>query len=268
MATVQQPLSPEVVHHIPLKSPVSENGESVSQNLAIVSPVELLRIAVSQNANVDQLTKLMDLQERWERREAKRAYDAAMKAFKAAAPQITKNHQVGFEAKDPSKGRTDYKHATLDHVCDALVGALAQHGIYHSWKVTQESQWIHVTCILTHELGHSEETTLMGAPDNTGNKNAIQAVGSTVTYLQRYTLLAACGLATSNSDNDGRGATLEAGISEKRRNECCEWISNAANEIELRQYYFEAVREARAAKDRSAEAAYIAAKDVRKRELR
>ena len=31
---------------------------------------ELLRIAVNNNATVDQLTKLMDLQERWERREA------------------------------------------------------------------------------------------------------------------------------------------------------------------------------------------------------
>ena len=76
MAT--QPLNQEVVHHVPLKPPVSES-------LAVTSPtpLELVQLAVSQGANVDQLTKLMDLAERWEKREAKKAYDAAMKAFKA-----------------------------------------------------------------------------------------------------------------------------------------------------------------------------------------
>jgi hypothetical protein len=108
----------------------------------------------------------------------------------------------------------------------------------------------------------------MGCADATGNKNPVQQIGSTVTYLQRYTLLAATGLATSDSDDDGRGgAAASQGITEKRRQECCAWIANAPNVIELRRNYFEAVREARTAKDRSAEAAYIRAKDSRKREI-
>ena len=246
------------------------NGHAPLSNAELVpvdlTPVELLRIAVTQGADVDQLTKLMDLQDRWERRLAKRAYDAAMKAFKAESPRITKNHRVYFEAKDRSKGTTDYRHATLDHVCDAVIGGLSKHGISHRWKVSQSGEWITVTCILTHELGHAEETSLMGCPDQTGNKNSIQAVGSTVTYLQRYTLLAATGLATSDSDDDGRGAAAE-GISDKRRAECCAWIANSPNVIELRRNYFEAVKEARTAKDRTAENAYVRAKDARKREL-
>ncbi len=244
------------------------NGHSPLTNAELVpvdlTPVELLRIAVSQNANIDQLTKLMDLQDRWERRLAKRAYDAAMKAFKAESPRITKNSRVNFTTP---KGTTDYRHATLDHVCDAVIGGLSKQGISHRWKVSQSGEWITVTCILTHELGHAEETSLMGCPDATGNKNSIQAVGSTVTYLQRYTLLAATGLATSDSDDDGRGAAAAQGISDKRRDECCAWIAKSPNVIELRRNYFEAVREARAAKDRSAEAAYIRVKDARKREL-
>lgn len=231
------------------------------------TPVELLRIAVSQNANIDQLTKLMDLQERWERREAKRAYDAAMKAFKAESPRITKNHRVYFEAKDRSKGSTDYRHATLDHVCDAVIGALSKHGISHRWKVSQANEWITVTCILTHELGHSEETSLMGCPDNTGNKNSIQAVGSTVTYLQRYTLLAATGLATSESDDDGRGGSPSTGIPQERIEQQCDLMFNAPNRDELRRVFAIAYREAQEAKDRVAMSAYIQAKDARKREL-
>ena len=48
----------------------------------------------------------------------------------------------------------------------------------------------------------------MTAPaDTSGSKNAIQARGSTVTYLQRYTLLGALGLVTGDEDTDGRNGT-------------------------------------------------------------
>jgi hypothetical protein len=262
MAT--QPVNQEVVHHIALKPPVSQDEAIVS---ASPTPVELLRIAVSQNANIDQLTKLMDLQERWEKREAKKAYDAAMKAFKADPPRISKNHRVFFEAKDRSKGPTDYKHATLDHVCDQVTGALAKVGITHRWKISQSGEWFTVTCVLTHELGHSEETSLPGCADNTGNKNSIQAVGSTVTYLQRYTLLAATGLATSDQDNDGRGVTLEAGLSDDRIEQLGSAIANSTTVAELKATYFAAYREAEKAKDHTAKQLFMRTKDARKREL-
>ena len=57
-------------------------------------------------------------------------------------------------------------------------------------------------------MGHSESTTLEAAADQSGGKNAIQAIGSTVTYLERYTLLALTGLAT-HEDDDGAGSEAE-----------------------------------------------------------
>lgn len=266
MAT--QPLSPEVpeVHHLTRKA-VSPEAEIVSLS---PTPVELLRIAVSQNANIDQLTKLMDLHERWEKREAKKAYDAAMKAFKADPPRITKNNRVHYDPKDTARNRgpVDYKHATLDHVCDSIIGALAKVGITHRWKIAQSGEWYTVTCVLTHELGHSEETSLPGCADLTGGKNPIQAIGSTVTYLQRYTLLAATGLATTEQDDDGRGGkVIDAGLSKDRCDQLGKAIADARNEPELKATYFAAVREARAANDKIAEQLFVRTKDARKREL-
>jgi hypothetical protein len=73
---------------------------------------------------------------------------------------------------------------------------------------------IRVTCVLQHVLGHGERVTLQAAPDQSGNKNHIQAVGSTVTYLERYTLLASTGLAAKDQDDDaeagGAGAMISA----------------------------------------------------------
>ena len=60
-----------------------------------------------------------------------------------------------------------------------------------------------MTCVLSHRDGYSEETTLTAGADDSGKKNSIQAIGSTTTYLQRYTLKLALGLATQDRDDDG-----------------------------------------------------------------
>jgi hypothetical protein len=64
---------------------------------------------------------------------------------------------------------------------------------------------VSVTCVVTHEGGHFEETTLHAGADNSGGKNSIQSIGSTITYLQRYTLKPALGLAAAR-DDDGQAA--------------------------------------------------------------
>jgi ERF superfamily len=268
MATQPQPLEtqPEV-HHLPKKRFPRLPKHAIEQVALTATPIELLRIAVSQRADLDQLTKLMDLQERWEANEARKAFHGAMKKFKSNPPRIIKNHHVHYQPKDATKAPSDYNHATLDKVCDAIIGALSECGISHRWKVDQtEKDWIKVTCILTHESGHSEETTLMGAPDQTGSKNSIQAIGSTVTYLQRYTLLAATGLAAANQDNDGRGAAQQ-GIPEPRVEEMCGELSRSQSLDQLRKVFTFCYREAEDAKDRAAMTTYIRVKDARKKEL-
>lgn len=231
------------------------------------TPIELLRIAVSQNLDVERLTKLLDLQERYERNEARKAFAAAMNAFKLNPPTILKNKHVSIERKDGTKG-AEYDHATLDAVCKAVIKGLSKHGISHRWKMEQEKEWIKVTCILTHTMGHAEDTTLQGCADQTGSKNAVQAMASTVTYLQRYTLLAACGLAAEN-DTDGRtnGNGKAKSVPADRVREGCEWLENAKDMNELRELFRVAYTEAAELNDRNAQGAYIRAKDARKAEL-
>lgn len=169
-----------------------------------VTPMQMLQAALDQGADLAKLEQLMALQERWEANEARKAYVVAMARFKQNPPEILKRKRVHFESQ---KGTTDYMHATLADVCAAAIKGLADVGISHRWDVEQQNDRITVHCVLTHEQGHSERTTLTGSADQSGNKNAIQAIGSAVSYLQRYTLLAATGLATKDIDDDGRGAS-------------------------------------------------------------
>jgi hypothetical protein len=169
-----------------------------------VTPMQMLQMAVERGADLDQMQKLMDLQERYEKNEARKAYVAAMAIFKRNPPEVLKAKHVRFQT---SKGVTEYDHATLADVVAAATRALADVGISHRWSVAQAEGRITVSCILTHELGHSESVSMTALADDSGNKNSIQSIGSTTSYLQRYTLLAATGLATRDMplDNDGRG---------------------------------------------------------------
>lgn len=176
-----------------------EKIEPQESRAVAVTPPEMLRYAIDKGANIEALERLMALSERWEANEARKAFVSAFAAFKAQPPEIVKNKLVQFGGS-----KTSYHHATLDNVCDMIGGALADHQLSHRWEIEQiDGGAIRVTCVLTHALGHSERVSLQAGADTSGSKNNIQAIGSTVTYLERYTLLAATGLATKDQDEDG-----------------------------------------------------------------
>jgi hypothetical protein len=166
--------------------------------VAPTTPAQLLTIAVQRGADLAQLERLMDLQERFEKREAEKAYNEAFTAFKAEAVEVLKNKRV---TDGPLKGKG---YAELHAVVEAATPALSRHGLSASWRITKDDRdWLEVTCTLRHTLGHFEAVSMGGPPDAGGAKNAIQARASTVSYLERYTFKAICGLAEKDEDTDG-----------------------------------------------------------------
>lgn len=163
-----------------------------------VTPMEMLDRALSSGASPDTLEKLMALQERWEKNNARKAFDAAMAAAKAEIPIIIKNREVDFTT---AKGRTNYVYEDLASIAKAVDPILARHGLSYRFRTTQDGGGVTVTCVISHRDGYSEENALSAGRDESGNKNSIQAVGSAVTYLQRYTLKAALGLSATKDDD-------------------------------------------------------------------
>ena len=164
------------------------------------TPADLLKIAVSQDVDIEKLEKLMEMQERWEAREAKKLFIQAMTKFRNECPAIIKNRAVDFTS---SKGRTNYSYAGLPETIEQIKKLMQSCGLSHTWKIPQQTpELITVACHLCHIAGHEESTSLSGPPDGTGNKSALKAIGSTVTHLERYTLFAILGLASAE-DNDG-----------------------------------------------------------------
>ena len=166
----------------------------------------IAQVAQDPRADLDRMERLMAMHERMTAKQAEQDFVGAMAEFKLDPPKIIKDKMVGFNTRgngsEPA-GRTEYKHATLGAVCAATIEGLAKVGISHRWDLEQPEGRVRVTCVLTHRGGHSVRTALEAGKDDSGKKNLIQQVASAVTYLQRYTLLAATGLATE--DDDGRG---------------------------------------------------------------
>lgn len=183
----------------------SKQEQLVSTDNGSPTPAALIQRAVEQGASADHLEKLLELQLRWEANEARKAYVRAMTKFKAAPPEIPKDRRVSYKTK---RGTTiEYDHATLGAIAKLLTTELSKHGLTVSWSTDQAGRDIVVTCTITHAEGHSESTTLRAAADEGEGRNTLQAICSTVTYLQRYTLLAIAGLAAIDQDDDGLSAT-------------------------------------------------------------
>lgn len=164
------------------------------------SPIDAAKVILSQGVKPEDLEKILTLQERWEANEARKAYHVAISAFKTNSPKIDKDKKVSY-------GNTKYSHASLANVVEKITAELSKHGLSASWRTKQNGK-IEVTCQITHIKGHSEETSLSADADTSGSKNSIQALGSTITYLERYTLLAITGLATEEQDDDAVAATV------------------------------------------------------------
>lgn len=168
-----------------------------SESAALMSVIA--KAAGDPTIDVAKLQALLDVKERWEAGEARKEFLAAMVAFKDAGATVIKNKLI---TDGPLKGK---RYADLFAVVDSIMPLLTKHGLSHSWAVTRdEEKWIEVTCILTHVKGHSEKRSMGGPPDAGGAKNSIQARASTVSYLERYTLLAVVGMTSAEQDTDGR----------------------------------------------------------------
>lgn len=206
-------------------------------SVAVNSPAALMLQAMSQGASLEQVEKMMDLQERWETREAEKAFNEAMAAFKSEKVEVLKRKRVEFKTREGDI--TSYSHAELSDVTEAVGPALARHGFSYRWDVKQEKSEITVTCILKHAKGHSESVTMSAPPDDSGKKNSIQKISSATTYLQRYTLKAITGVAEKGQDDDGQAGGMPE---DPEIDALVDWMGVAARgDIALRKHYNENV---------------------------
>lgn len=96
-------------------------------------------------------------------------------------------------------------YATLASVVDAVRGPLNSNDISFHWREEADPrgpEWVRIVCVLEHVDGAAREVAKAAPLPKQGNP--LHATGSVQTYLQRYTLALATGVATVE-DTDGNG---------------------------------------------------------------
>lgn len=177
----------------------------------------IARAAADPACDLDKMERLMAMHERMTARQAQAEFADALASLQADLPSITE--------RGDAAGR--YKFALWEDINQAIKPILLRHGFALSFR-TDTGNGITVTGVLSHRNGHREETAITLPADASGNKNAVQAVASSVSYGKRYTAGALLNLTSHGEDDDA----FQAGGGF----DCTEWldaIAGAGDRTEL-----------------------------------
>lgn len=204
-----------------------------------MTPMEMVGRALEMGVSADILKQMMDLRDREEARNAKLSFTRAVASAKAELRPIMKTREVKY--KPDGKPLVNYRHEDLAGIEEQVTPILTKHGL--SYRFDSDNgvdRPITVTCILEHVDGHSTRTALSGPADTGAGKNSLQAIASTTTYLQRYTLKLALGLSVSHDDDGAKaGETTENGpVSKEQTDAILRLVEETGTDIEKFCAYF------------------------------
>lgn len=195
-----------------------------------ITPLSLLSSALERGVDKHVLSQLIGLHERSRADDARRAFEAALTAAKAELPVIAKTQIASI-------GPKHYRHEDLAEIARTIGPILGRHGLAYRFRSKTEGELVTLICVISHRDGHSEENSLSATADHSGEKNAIQAIGSTLTYLQRMALKAALGLAAAE-DDDGKAASTAETITRQQVREILTLIDEVGAEREALLRFF------------------------------
>lgn len=171
-----------------------QQHSAMSETATIMSVIE--RVASNPDADITKLSAMLDMQERVLNRNAKQSFTADLAAMQLDLPRVVER----------GEGHNQAKYARLEDINDQIRPTLHKYGFAITFRVKHdEGKGIFITTVLSHREGHSEETTIPLAPDTSGSKNAVQAIGSTISYGKRYGICALLNISTGD-DDDGQSA--------------------------------------------------------------
>lgn len=176
---------------------VKRESQSIEQ--VTLDPQALITKAIEAGSGVETLERLFALAKDVQATKARSAWYAAMADFQRSCPSPKKD-------KTANAGSFAFKYATLDEWMSTILPVMGPLGLSVSWRKHEEAKdAVTYSCIVSHELGHSEESgpvtmpVMAGLPNDRG-ANAAQRVGIAHSYAMRYSLRAIIGLAPTDDE--------------------------------------------------------------------
>ena len=181
-----------------------------NQQNAEINALTLIDKAIEKDIDVDKFAKLVDIVKMLENEKSKRDFYEALSNFQGEVAPIKK-----LSRADMGYGKPKYNYAEFGEIVTTIQEPLKKHGLSYFFEIGNEPvvikgekgediivEFVAVTCTVAHKSGYEKNTTMSVQKDAGAGKSNVQAVGSTITYLKRYTLLALLGIGTADPDDD------------------------------------------------------------------
>ncbi|HDY89432.1 MAG TPA: hypothetical protein ENH82_15115 [bacterium] len=138
----------------------------------------------------------------------------ALAEFQKLCPPIKKDSKADVKTK--AGGSYSYKYGSLPHILEIIKPLLEKTGLTYTQLLSIESGQ---RCIITN-LYHIETCELLQSvvdiPEvEFAGMNIYQSMGSGITYLRRYALMAILGIVAEEDDNDAQGEQVKKKAGEK-----------------------------------------------------
>lgn len=174
-------------------------------------PLAMLQTALDAGHDVEKLGRLMDLADRYEANQARKAFAGALSDFQGTVPAIVETKLATVTMK--SGGAYTYNYADLDTIMRAIRPTLQACGlsVRYDTEISEDGRKITSVCYVMHRDGHTEKTTFVCPVDEEMKVNDSQKMGSANSYASRYNVCNALGLTTGEDDDGGALAGEQTG---------------------------------------------------------
>ena len=166
-----------------------------------ITIINIINNATSnKDIDVEKLEKLIELKEKHDIKESIKMFYSDFSKMQSDIPPIEKDSEIKIH------NRVQSKYASIDAINKVIRPILKLYGFAISFRIHVEDKSLKAIAILSHKEGHSEESTFTVPFDSSGNKNAVQAIGSAATYAKRYAICALLNISYGEEDDDGNSA--------------------------------------------------------------
>lgn len=165
------------------------------------------KAVIDPNCDAEKMGKLLDMLRLMMASDAEKEFIRDFALMQSEFPSIQKNgksHQNNY--------------ATFDDINDGTVPARGKYGFGLSFRPQTTDGMMTVAATLSHRGGHKETTTMSLPFDTSGNKNNVQAIGSSLTYGLRMCIKALLSISTHDgTDTDAEGLHFKITAEEAKK---------------------------------------------------
>lgn len=172
--------------------------------------------AANPNVDVAKMQALLDMQEKLEREESRKAFIRDFIALSEDMPSISQDGKIkvlkkgadGQRVEGRDKVQQETPYATFNNIARTIKPLLRKYGFALSFSTepTTNGDRIIVKGLLEHNMGYSRTTSFPLPAETSGSKNNVQGWGSSMSYGKRYATIALLNIvshAAEDADRDG-----------------------------------------------------------------